>query len=221
MIGGVRKRMRVIIVSEERRVLKKVKRIMEGYEVEEVGSFLEGIEKISGGSERSQMMIVDYDLSSRDGVSLLQCVKRIDKRIRTVLMVDRVESESAGLVEEVDLIVDYRKPEHISRYYIDRLMDEEKRESSHYIRGSKLVVDEVEITLKMKPLKIAEMLISNAPETVSREEIASRLMGDAKSVRVVDSHIKRIRKELSRNGVADCIVTIYGVGYRWEDVRHS
>jgi DNA-binding response OmpR family regulator len=55
-----------------------------------------------------------------------------------------------------------------------------------------------------------------APERVySRSELVERAYGEGQHItdRTVDSHIRRIRRKFSSQGV-DPIETVYGVGYR-------
>lgn len=74
-----------------------------------------------------------------------------------------------------------------------------------------------EISLASKDFQLLEYLMSNKNIVLSRSIILSRIWGydfDGDD-RVVDTHIKIIRKALGSN--ADCIKTVIGAGYRFEE----
>jgi two-component system response regulator BaeR len=56
------------------------------------------------------------------------------------------------------------------------------------------------------------------PERVfTREEILNKVQGyDFMGYdRTIDTHVKNLRRKLAKNGVDECIVSVYGVGYRY------
>lgn len=74
-----------------------------------------------------------------------------------------------------------------------------------------------EISLASKDFQLLEYLMSNKNIVLSRSVILSRIWGyDFEGDdRVVDTHIKTIRKALGES--ADCIKTVIGAGYRFEE----
>lgn len=80
----------------------------------------------------------------------------------------------------------------------------------------KVYSDKKEITLAGKDFQLLEYLMVNKNTVLSRSLIVSRIWGydfDGDD-RVVDTHIKIIRKALGEN--AACINTVIGVGYCFE-----
>ncbi len=80
----------------------------------------------------------------------------------------------------------------------------------------KVLCDENEIILSDKDFRILALLMENKGIVLSRETILLKIWGydfDGDE-RVVDTHIKRIRKALGEKG--DCIATVIGSGYRFE-----
>ena len=69
-----------------------------------------------------------------------------------------------------------------------------------------------------KEVEILHLLSSNAGQVFSREQILSRVWGYDffGDTRTVDTHIKRIRQKLPQEGVPWSLVTVYGVGYKFE-----
>ena len=80
----------------------------------------------------------------------------------------------------------------------------------------KVYADGKEITLSNKDFQLLEYLMSNKNIVLNRSIILSRVWGyefDGDD-RVVDTHIKIIRKALGKS--ADCIKTVINVGYCFE-----
>ena len=65
-----------------------------------------------------------------------------------------------------------------------------------------------------KEIKLLAVLLENAGQVVSRDQILDRIWGEEESPfdRVVDVYVKNLRKKLQ----LDCIITVKGVGYRLE-----
>ena len=63
-----------------------------------------------------------------------------------------------------------------------------------------------------KEIKLLAVLLENAGQVVSRDQILDRIWGEEESPfdRVVDVYVKNLRKKLQ----LDCIITVKGVGYR-------
>ena len=69
--------------------------------------------------------------------------------------------------------------------------------------------------LKPKEVRLLKLLVDNPGVVWSRQAIIERLWHDAADVpfdRVIDVYIKNLRHKLR----LDCIVTVKGVGYRYE-----
>lgn len=81
----------------------------------------------------------------------------------------------------------------------------------------KVFVGQEEIPIVGKDFQLLSYLMENKNIVLDREKILSRIWGydfegDA---RVVDTHIKRIRKTLKEK--SDCIITVIGVGYVFKE----
>lgn len=82
----------------------------------------------------------------------------------------------------------------------------------------KLLLNDVLISAAPKEIEILFMLLSNPGVTLSRDEILDKIWGaDYTYVdrRTIDTHINRIRSHLPRD-YAECIQSVYGVGYKFE-----
>lgn len=82
-----------------------------------------------------------------------------------------------------------------------------------YVRGQK-------IDMTSKEIDVLSFLVSNAGKALTREHILNAAWGYEYygDTRVVDSLIKRLRQKLSRGDVHFIIRSIYGVGYKIEEL---
>ena len=80
----------------------------------------------------------------------------------------------------------------------------------------KVFVENTEITLTTKDYELLRYLMENKNIVLDREKILNRIWGweYEGTSRVVDTHIKRIRKALGEKAV--CIKTVVNVGYTFE-----
>ncbi|MGB3330645.1 MAG: response regulator transcription factor [Thermomicrobiales bacterium] len=85
--------------------------------------------------------------------------------------------------------------------------------------GRDVVVNGEEVMLTAKEFDLLYLLASHPGRVFSRNYLLDRLWGDSFSgfERTVDTHIQRLRRKLGRaNGASDRIVTLWGVGYKYE-----
>ncbi len=83
-----------------------------------------------------------------------------------------------------------------------------------YIRGER-------IDMTSKEIDVLTFMVFNAGRALTREHILNAAWGYEYygDTRVVDTLIKRLRQKLSREGVHFVIRSIYGVGYKIEEVQ--
>lgn len=82
-----------------------------------------------------------------------------------------------------------------------------------YVRGQKL-------EMTSKEIDVLSFMVSNAGKALTREHILNAAWGYEYygDTRVVDSLIKRLRQKLSKGDVHFIIRSIYGVGYKIEEI---
>jgi two-component system, OmpR family, response regulator ResD len=74
------------------------------------------------------------------------------------------------------------------------------------------------IAFTPKEVEILHLLASHPGQVMSREQILSQVWGYDYfgDTRTVDTHIKRIRQKITVPGAAWGLITVYGVGYKFE-----
>lgn len=72
------------------------------------------------------------------------------------------------------------------------------------------------VDLKPKEIKLLELLLKHKNQVLTRDQILDILWSieEAPNNRVIDVYIKNIRKKLD----LDCIVTVKGIGYKFEEI---
>jgi DNA-binding response OmpR family regulator len=82
-----------------------------------------------------------------------------------------------------------------------------------------VLVNEVDVMLTAKEFDLLYLLASHPGRVFSRDYLLDRLWGDHYGgfERTVDTHIQRLRRKLGGNdSVAARIVTLWGVGYKYD-----
>lgn len=79
-------------------------------------------------------------------------------------------------------------------------------------------IDGKSVTFTPKEVEILYLLASNPGQVFDRETILSRIWGYDYfgDTRTVDTHIKRIRQKIDAEDHAYSLLTVYGVGYKFE-----
>lgn len=224
---------KVLIVEDDKDLSKLVKYNLEkaGFECVQV---FQGDQVLSSLSHsRVDLIILDIMLPGMDGLSVCRAVKG-DKRTSQipVLMltargeeVDRVVGFELGADDYVvkpfsprELVL---RVKAILRRTDDRGEDKvlsagdiEVNESAHqaFVKGK-------EIELAPMEFKLLAKLMSSAGRVQSREKLLDDVWGLGADVftRTVDTHIKRLREKLGKEGSR--IETVVGLGYRFRGDR--
>ncbi len=81
-----------------------------------------------------------------------------------------------------------------------------------------VIVDGVNVGCTPKEVEILYLLASNAGQVMDREKILNHIWGYDYfgDTRTVDTHIKRIRNKINCDKHQYALVTVYGVGYKFE-----
>ena len=85
--------------------------------------------------------------------------------------------------------------------------------------SASVTVDGQRLDLTPREFQILAALARQAGRVLTRRQLIERVWGGESSQtdRVVDAHVKSIRRKLGR--AKDCIETVRGVGYRFSDLR--
>lgn len=215
--------MKVLVVDDEENIRKIIKEYLENESIEVLeaddGDKVEDILK----NNQVDIMVLDIMMRSLDGFSLMQ------KNINTpTIFLSARDSEVDKLTAFSLGADDYMTKPFSPRELVARVIALYKRSCEEYDiysykglsinKSSHIVeIDGKNIFLTPKEYEILIYLISNKNIVVTREGMLSKIWGYDffGDNRTVDTHIKMLRNNLGK--YRDLIVTVRGVGYRYEE----
>lgn len=213
---------KILVVEDEREIRELVIEFLkeEGYEVQFAEDGLKGYEKFK--EEEYDLLIIDWMMPKLDGYSLCNLIRN-ESNIPIIFLTaldgeeEQVKAFDAKiddyiskpfsfkiLIKRVEAVlrrgeIDNSKFKNI---FLDLKLDEETY---------KVFKENKELELTLKEFNILKMLIRSYPRVVSREMLMDEVWGYEYygDMRVIDAHIKNIRKKISK----DYIKTVKGIGY--------
>lgn len=174
--------------------------------------------------------VVDVSLPDGNGFDLCTKMRESHPRLPILMLTARTDEESAvrGIHSGADDYV--RKPCGLDELTarLNRLLGRNVRQRSFYSFRSLRIDSEkrlahvsgVLVRLRKREFEILLLLMKHAGEVVTREQVLKSI--DEKIDlfdRAVDSHVCRLRAKLRTAHLIDArIVSVYGVGYRLEEI---
>ncbi len=175
---------------------------------------------------RPSLVILDIMLPDMDGYTILTKIREIDEKIPVIIVSAKSDEISAvkGLNKGAD---DYMTKPFSVLELIARVKTNLRRANLHIRNQNGFVVDNnvykifyegKDLGLTLKEFKLLKLLISKAGVTVEREELFREVWGDGfmGETRTLDMHVAQLREKIKTNGGSDVIVTVRGIGYRFE-----
>lgn len=226
---------RVLVVDDEERMRSLLRLHLERtFEVSEASSGSEAIELIA--RRPFDAVVLDILMPGMDG---WEVCRRIREEYDTpVLMLtalsdveDKLEAFEAGADDYLTKPFDPR--ELVARLEALIRRSEGGREADRGDGGASTIsfpglkinldartteVNGERLTLTPKEFDLLAFLARSPGTAFTREELLLHVWGDAAFVetRTVDAHIKTLRGKLGRGGVGGSLVTVWGVGYRFD-----
>jgi two-component system, OmpR family, copper resistance phosphate regulon response regulator CusR len=219
---------KILIVEDEPKVAGALKEGLEseGYEVTVARSGEEGY--FHANSQRFELIVLDIMLPGRDGIEILQTLRRQGARIPVLLLTakDAVEDRVLGLDAGADdyLVKPFAFPELGAR--IRALLRRNKVESETALKINHLEIDPVRrtvvrdghrIELTAREFELLEYLARNHSRVVSREMLARDVWKETARAtpldNVIDVHVARLRKKLDDPFELKLLHTVRGVGF--------
>lgn len=225
--------MRVLIVEDNQHMSNLIKEyfIQAGYDTMVAETGPSAIEMFN--QHEFILVILDIMLPYLDGWTVLKRIrKKSDVAVIALTALDSEEDKLSGFELGIDEYV--TKPfspkvlvaranaliNRITSNQSKHIIDEQVLNyAGLYIdkNATKVMVDGNHIELTPKEYKVLLFLVENKNITLSREQILDKIWGYEfyGDLRVVDTHIKNLRKKIAN--YADKIKTVTGTGYRFEE----
>lgn len=182
------------------------------------------------------LVLLDIMLPKRDGLSLLEQFRAQAPHIPVIMLTAKAEDEDKlrGLDLGAD---DYIIKPFNPREVLARVRAVLRRAQAHddlpdrLLRVGDLQLDEgsLEVTFAHTPLtftatefRLLAHLAKYPGKVFSRLDLLDAALPERDALeRVIDSHLKNVRRKLTKVGAGEMIETVYGVGYRLRELPHE
>ena len=220
--------MRILVVEDEPKVGRAIEEGLraEGYEVSlaktgEDGFFL-------ASSERFDAIVLDLMLPGRDGMEVLNTLRRQGVGTPVLLLTakDAIEDRVSGLDAGADdyLVKPFAFPELTARIRV--LLRRGKSDAPVSLKIDSLEMDvitrtvwrgERRLDLTAREFELLEFLLRNKGRVVSREMLARDVWKEGARAtpidNVIDVHVARLRRKLDDHFEQKLLHTVRGVGF--------
>ena len=214
---------RILLVEDEPAVRQGTEQFLRqrGFTVLTAASGEEALEKFA----QADVIILDIMLPGMSGIETLHQIRQTSDV--PVLMLTALQDEPTQIASFDELADDYmNKP--FSLVILEKrikalLRRQQSVKKTLWQRGLASVdfaayqgfYDDNDAHLKPKEVQLLKLLVDNPNMVWSRQAIIDKLWRDDEVPfdRVIDVYIKNLRKKLH----LDCIITVKGVGYRYEE----
>jgi len=223
---------RILVVDDDAMVAEVVSRYLEqdGFEVEAVGDGRTAVERVI--ARRPDLMVLDLMLPGIDGLEVCRRVRALAP-VPIIMLTARAQEQDR--VVGLDLGADDYVPKPFSpreltsrvRAVLRRTAAAAPPDAESSLRAGDLVVDVsartveiagVAVTLTAREFELLVFLMRHPGQAFRREELLEGVWGSAiGDTSTVTVHVRRIREKIEADAAApDHVVTVWGVGYRFE-----
>lgn len=220
----------ILIADDEEHIRKIVKKYaeFEGYTVTEAKDGMQAVELAR--ANRFDIIIMDIMMPELDGFSATKEIRK-DSNVPIIMLsargeeYDKIHGFDLGVD---DYVVKPFSPKELTMRIAAVVKRSAKGETEHetyaFLKlnidfSARIVyIDGERADLSPKEYELLFFLVRNRGLALSREQILNKVWGYDffGDYRTLDTHIKLLRKKLG--GYSDCVVTVRGVGYRFEEI---
>ena len=222
---------KLLIVDDEDKIREFIKKyaIFEGYSIKEASNGMEAIDICK--NEKFDLIVLDIMMPELDGFSTCKEIKKIYEDIPVIMLsargeeYDKIHGFELGIDDYV--VKPFSPKELMMRVnaILKRTTTNNSSQKDLFIKNSLIIdftarivmVDNKKIDMSPKEYDLLFYLVKNKGIALSREKILNEVWGYDfyGDDRTLDTHIKLLRKSITPYN--NLIVTLRGVGYRFED----
>lgn len=217
---------KILLVEDEEMTREGVEEYLKvkGYDVVAVEDGEEAIATFQ--RESFDLVILDIMLPKADGFEVLQTIRKISET--SVLMLTAMDDESTQIMSFEAYADDYMSKPFSLAVLEKRIEALLRKNNTDYSRklwvynqtkvdffGYSATYQNERVDVTPKEMKLLRLLLEHKDQALTREQILDTLweFEEAPLDRVIDVYIKNLRKKLH----LDCIKTVKGVGYKYEE----
>ena len=181
-------------------------------------------------------VILDWMIPGLSGLEVLRRIRnKQEYKDLPILMLTAKNSEQDKIISFESGLDDYITKPFLPSELIARVKAILKRTNQLNQDHESLIFDDIKIDTSQKKafrgarrlnlgpteFKILLFLLKNKQKVFSREQILNKIWPNQVNVeiRTVDVHIRRLRKELNKNGEQDLIRTVRSAGYSIDSIK--
>ena len=181
-------------------------------------------------------IILDWMIPGLSGLEVLRRIRnKQEYKNLPILMLTAKNSEQDKIISFESGLDDYITKPFLPSELIARVKAILKRTNHLNQEHESLIFDDIKIDTSQKKafrgarrlnlgpteFKILLFLLKNKQKVFSREQILNKIWPNQANVeiRTVDVHIRRLRKELNKNGEQDLIRTVRSAGYSIDSIK--
>lgn len=227
---------KVLIIEDDENIAELIQLYIEktGYSSITAYDGEEGLKKFY--NESPDCIILDLMLPKIDGWEICKMIRMEDKKIPIIMLTGKGETYDIvhGLEIGADdyIVKPFDPNELIARVksVLRRtILSNDETEILQFdnieinLKEYRVLIDGKQVLMAPRELELLYYLAMNSNQVLSRQQLLDKIWGyDYEGdPRTVDVHIKRIRDKLNANGASWSVVTIRGVGYRFEEKQHA
>jgi len=225
--------MKILIIEDETELAKSISEYLSGenYICEFASTFVKAMEKIK--DFQYDCILLDIGLPDGNGLAILEELKNTNKQDGVIIISAKnaLDDKIKGLQLGAD---DYlTKPFHLSELMarIYSIIRRKQFNNSNIIKQNELQIDLLAksvsinyktIVLTKKEFDLLIYFVGNKNKVISKSTLAEHLSGDFADMLdnhdFVYAHIKNLKKKLYEAGCDHYLKTVYGTGYKWENI---
>jgi DNA-binding response OmpR family regulator len=217
---------RILVVEDERKVLRSLERGLraEGYEVVASATGEEGFQQAL--AQPFDCVILDLLLPGRDGLRVLADLRQMGNKVPVLILTarDAVEDRVTGLDAGADdyLVKPFAFAELLAR--LRALLRRERDGRERVLRADDLEVDLLnrratragqELSLTQREFDLLVYLLRHKNQIVTRAMLGREVWKEPNYglTNVIESYISLLRRKLEKAGRRPLVHTLRGVGY--------
>ena len=217
---------RVLIVEDDVKISALLRDyfVSAGYRVTQCYDGRSGLQAVRG--DAPDLLLLDLMLPEMDGLDVCREIRRFSE-LPIIMLTARVDEIDRLLGLEVGADDYVCKPfsprEVVARAKIHLRRNTVKTAPAHGLAidrsGMRILIDGMALSLTPVEYRLLAELAGHPERVYSRQHLLDIAHEDQRDIndRTIDSHIKNIRKKLALcSPQADCLRSVYGVGYRFE-----
>lgn len=233
--GGKREMAKILLVEDDCEYREQINQLLvdNGHEV--IATSDNPVEVLMQYKDfaETELVISDYMMPMMNGVDFITYLKRVMPYIKVILLtgLEEEEIELQALDANANFFLNKNTSAEVLLKYIEKAMEipltpsEQQSITRLHSHAANLEVDlqgrivyknDTPIRMTRTEYNVLTYFLQNIGKVLTREDLLKKIWGATNedvSERVIDTHIKILRKKLNIH----CIQAIRGIGYKWDE----